>query len=148
MRTHRFLLGLSISTPLLLLACGGNGTTGGGGGSGGSAADSGSTSTSGNGNSSTSTSGNSSTSTSGNGSSSSSGNGSSSSSGGPGACPVFPSDNPWNMDISAAKVDPLSANYINSIGPAIAFHPDFGSGPGAGGIPYVYVDNSVMKSPV
>jgi hypothetical protein len=30
-----------------------------------------------------------------------------------GGCPVFPVDNVWNTDISAAPVDPNSASYIN-----------------------------------
>jgi hypothetical protein len=54
----------------------------------------------------------------------------------------FPSDNLWNTDISAAQVDPNSANYINFIGSSIGLHPDFGSGTYQGssiGIPYVLV---------
>jgi len=54
----------------------------------------------------------------------------------------FPADNPWNTDISAAQVDPNSANYINFIGSSIGLHPDFGSGTYQGssiGIPYVVV---------
>jgi hypothetical protein len=40
----------------------------------------------------------------------------------------FTSSSLWNTDISAAAVDPNSANYINFIGSTVAFHPDFGSG--------------------
>jgi hypothetical protein len=32
----------------------------------------------------------------------------------------------WNTDISAAAVDPNSANIINSIGATTTLHPDFG----------------------
>jgi hypothetical protein len=51
----------------------------------------------------------------------------------------FPTDNLWNTDIYNAPVDPNSANYINYIGGAVAFHPDFGAGLYDGstiGIPY------------
>jgi len=47
----------------------------------------------------------------------------------------------WNTDISAAPVDPNSANIINYIGANVTLHPDFGSGKWAGssiGIPYQY----------
>src|SRR5437867_44206 len=57
------------------------------------------------------------------------------------ACTVFPSDNPWNADISAYPVHPNSAAYVNFIGPAKLLHPDFGTfWNGAPiGIPYVVV---------
>jgi hypothetical protein len=61
----------------------------------------------------------------------------------------FPSDNPWNQDISASLVDPNSDAIITFIGPNIGLHADFGSGQYAGsniGIPYVIVDSS--QSPV
>ena len=54
----------------------------------------------------------------------------------------FPSDNPWNQDISAAQVDPNSAAIINFIGPSVPVHADFGSGQYNGGIigiPYIVV---------
>src|SRR3984885_15000955 len=57
----------------------------------------------------------------------------------------FPVDNAWNQDISAAPVDPNSANIINFIGSATPLHPDFGAGLYAGqtiGIPYVVVSGS------
>src|SRR5579883_2676304 len=51
----------------------------------------------------------------------------------PGSCPLFPSDNPWNQDISKAPVDPNSAAYIASMNGATKFlHPDFGSDPSYG----------------
>jgi hypothetical protein len=34
----------------------------------------------------------------------------------------------WNTDISAAPVDPNSANIINFIGATVPLHPDFGAG--------------------
>jgi hypothetical protein len=57
----------------------------------------------------------------------------------------FPSDNPWNQDISGAAVDPNSDSIIGFIGPTIGLHPDFGSGQYQGsyiGIPYVVVGGS------
>jgi hypothetical protein len=57
---------------------------------------------------------------------------------GTGGCPVFPSDNPWNRDVSGDPVDGNSANYIASIGNTTNLHPDFGSNP-TYGIPYVVV---------
>ena len=44
----------------------------------------------------------------------------------PGPLPLFPPDNWWNTDISAAPVDPNSAAYISFIGPTRGMHPDFG----------------------
>ncbi|NUS60574.1 MAG: hypothetical protein HOQ01_06465 [Lysobacter sp.] len=63
--------------------------------------------------------------------------------------PVFPADNWWNTDISAAPVDPLSPAYIAWIDPAKPVHPDFG-GAGAGtnevyGFPYVMVNGAQPK---
>lgn len=61
-----------------------------------------------------------------------------------GAVP-FPANNPWNKDISKAKVDPNSDNLIASIGLDTGLHPDFGSGLWEGGIigiPYVVVPDS------
>ena len=40
---------------------------------------------------------------------------------------VFPTDNPWNTDISQALVDPNSNNLIASIGDNTNLHPDFGT---------------------
>jgi hypothetical protein len=54
----------------------------------------------------------------------------------------FPSDSAWNLDISAAPVDPNSSAIINFIGPSTGMHADFGSGQFQGsniGIPYVVV---------
>ncbi len=63
---------------------------------------------------------------------------------------VFPSDNPWNLDISQQAVDPLNdgiiAQFANN-----TMHPDFGSGNWEGapiGIPYVVVCGNQAKSSV
>jgi hypothetical protein len=54
---------------------------------------------------------------------------------------LFPSDNPWNQDISSLPVDPNSANLISSIGLNTGLHPDFGTvyNGAPNGIPYVVV---------
>ncbi|HEV2494535.1 MAG TPA: hypothetical protein VG204_15845 [Terriglobia bacterium] len=57
----------------------------------------------------------------------------------------FPSTSLWNTDISAAPVDPNSANIINFIGSTVTLHPDFGSGTfqrQSIGIPYQVVDTT------
>jgi hypothetical protein len=57
-------------------------------------------------------------------------------------CQVFPSDNPWNQDVSGLPVDPNSATYLASMNAATThLHPDFGSNP-TYGIPYVVVPGS------
>jgi hypothetical protein len=63
-------------------------------------------------------------------------------------CQVFPSDNPWNADISNYPVDPNSANYLASMNAATTnLHPDFGSNP-TYGIPYITVPGSQPKVPI
>src|SRR5262249_25091599 len=64
--------------------------------------------------------------------------------------PVFPADNPWNQDISAAPVDPNSAKLIASIGLNKTLHPDFGtSWEGVpNGIPYIVVTGTQKSVPV
>lgn len=64
-----------------------------------------------------------------------------------GTCQIFPSDNPWNKDISTYPVHPNSVNYINSIGNNGFLHADFG-GNGEYGIPYVVVDNNQSNIPI
>ena len=64
-----------------------------------------------------------------------------------GGCAMFPSDNPWNHDISNDPVDPNSANYIASIGATINLHADFGSNP-TYGIPYVVVSGAQAFVPI
>src|SRR4051812_16011490 len=51
----------------------------------------------------------------------------------------FPSDNPWNTDVSAQPVDPNSAALIASCGATAPVHPDFGTvyDGAPNGIPYV-----------
>ena len=44
----------------------------------------------------------------------------------PGPLPLLPSDNWWNVDVSAAPLDPGSAGYVNFIGRGVGLHPDFG----------------------
>ena len=69
----------------------------------------------------------------------------------PSPLPLFPSDNWWNVDISAAPVDPNSTAFINFIGATRALHPDFGGfneddpPHGIYGIPYVVVDGTQPK---
>lgn len=65
--------------------------------------------------------------------------------------PLFPPNNWWNVDISAAPVDPNSSAYINFIGPTDGLHPDFGGDAGGGdvyGFPYIVVDGSQPKKTV
>lgn len=60
---------------------------------------------------------------------------------------IFPSDNPWNQDISTLPVHPNSANYLDSMGLNTGLHPDFGTvWEGAPiGIPYVVVGGDQPK---
>jgi hypothetical protein len=69
--------------------------------------------------------------------------------------PLFPSNNWWNLDISAAPVDPGSASYISFInnGGTRHLHPDFGGEVSPGsvdiyGMPYAIVDGSQPKQAV
>lgn len=68
----------------------------------------------------------------------------------PSSCAIFPPDNPWNTDISAYPVHPLSDQYINSIGATETLHPDFGTEwQGApNGIPSVNVPGDQARVPV
>jgi hypothetical protein len=63
---------------------------------------------------------------------------------------LFPSDNPWNLDISSVPVDPNSANLIASIGLNTGLHPDFGTvyNGAPNGIPYVVVSGSEPMVPI
>jgi hypothetical protein len=69
--------------------------------------------------------------------------------GGPGptfaGCPVFPEDNAWNLDISAAPLDSRSSAWVASIGAGAAFHPDFGT---EYGIPFTTADASTALVPI
>ena len=71
----------------------------------------------------------------------------------PAPLPLFPADNWWNIDISAAPVDPNSAAFIGFVGSTIGLHPDFGAEQSPGGayingIPYIVVDGSQPKKTV
>src|SRR5262245_19923379 len=68
----------------------------------------------------------------------------------PGPLPLFPADNWWNVDISAAPVDPNSSSFITFIGATRGLHPDFGGevSPGSAqvyGMPYAVVDATQPK---
>ena len=65
-------------------------------------------------------------------------------------CRVFPADNPWNTDVSAAPLHPRSAAFIDAIGRGDHLHPDVGTfWDGAPiGIPYVRVGAGQPKVPV
>ncbi len=70
----------------------------------------------------------------------------------PGPLPLFPADNWWNVDVSAAPVDPNSAAYINAIGGNIGLHPDFGGDadpfPEIYGLTYIVVPGTQPLVPV
>jgi len=62
----------------------------------------------------------------------------------PGPLPLFPPDNWWNVDVSAAPRDPNEAAILAFIGTSRGLHPDFGgdasaSGPDIYGMPYLIV---------
>lgn len=63
---------------------------------------------------------------------------------------LFPSDNPWNKDISSSSIDPNSANLIASIGTSVGLHPDFGTvyNGAPNGIPYVVVSGTQSLVPI
>jgi hypothetical protein len=63
---------------------------------------------------------------------------------------VFPADNPWNKDISAAAIDPYSSQIIAGFS-SNAIKADFGSGLWNGapiGIPYVVVCGNQSRVPI
>ena len=67
--------------------------------------------------------------------------------------PLFPLNNWWNTDVSAAPVDPNSNAYIAFIGAGKGMHPDFGGDSGDPdapiyGIPYIVVDGAQPLVPV
>jgi hypothetical protein len=65
-----------------------------------------------------------------------------------GGCHIFPSDNPWNTDISSYPVDPNSATYLAAMNAGTTnLHPDFGSN-ATYGIPYVAVPGSQAFVPI
>jgi hypothetical protein len=62
-------------------------------------------------------------------------------------CPILPSSNALNRDISRAPLDPRSDAYIASIGLGGHLHPDFGSNPSYG-IPYTVVAARLPRVPI
>jgi len=74
----------------------------------------------------------------------------------PVALPLFPPNNWWNTDVSAAPLDPNSANFIAFINQPYTnhvrpLHPDWGGDVGDGtlyGFPYIIVDGSQPKQTV
>jgi hypothetical protein len=63
---------------------------------------------------------------------------------------VFPTNNPWNLDISTQPVDPNSANLIASIGLDRTLRADFGTyyNGAPHGMPYTVVSASQPRVPV
>jgi hypothetical protein len=65
--------------------------------------------------------------------------------------PLFPPNNWWNQDISAAPIDTASANYITFIGGTKTLHPDFGGDAGGGdvyGFPVIRVEGTQAKKTI
>src|ERR1700730_345228 len=65
--------------------------------------------------------------------------------------PLFPANNWWNQDISAAPVDANSGPFITFIGPTRKTHPDWGPDNGDGtlyGFPFIIVDGMQTKKTV
>ena len=67
--------------------------------------------------------------------------------------PLFPPDNWWNVDVSAAPLDPNSAGFISGIsGGNAPVHPDFGGSDGTPngiyGMVYVVVPGTQPLEPV
>jgi len=62
----------------------------------------------------------------------------------------FPATDPWNQDVSRAKVHPRSAAYVASIGADKPLHPDFGTvwNGAPNGIPYCVVGKGAARAPV
>lgn len=73
---------------------------------------------------------------------------------GGGALPtLFPPDNWWNVDVSAAPLDPGSAGFLQFIGLDQGFHPDFGGDdedapPGIYGMVYMTVPGDQALEPM
>ncbi len=72
----------------------------------------------------------------------------------PAPLPLFPPDNWWNVNISAAPVDSNSAAFISFIGVNRQLHPDFGGDslddppPAIYGMPYISVPGTQPLMPV
>ena len=68
-----------------------------------------------------------------------------------GGCSVFPANNIWNTPIDQLPVASNSATLINTVGPSVKLHADFGSGlwnGGPMGIPFITVPGTQTKYPV
>jgi hypothetical protein len=71
-----------------------------------------------------------------------------------GGCPVFPTDNIWNVPIDNLPVDPNSSAYVAAMGANSKAHADFGAGvwpPGSDspiGIPFLVVPSSQPLLPI
>ena len=66
-------------------------------------------------------------------------------------CPIFPATNAWNVRVDTLPVAANSAQIIESIGPGVGLHPDFGSGLWDGGpigIPYDVVSKATPRAHV
>src|ERR1035437_1297856 len=71
----------------------------------------------------------------------------------PGPLPLFPADNWWNVDVSAAPIDAQSATFIAWIGAAKGMHTDFGGDVSTGstdiyGMPYIVVPGTQPLEPM
>ena len=65
-----------------------------------------------------------------------------------GLCPVFPADNIWNTPVTDLPVDPMSDDYVRSIGATAKLHADFAAATDNGapiGIPFVIVPKDQKK---
>jgi hypothetical protein len=65
--------------------------------------------------------------------------------------PLFPPNNWWNTDVSAAPLDANSAGFITFIGATKGLHPDFGGDAGGGevyGFPFIVVEGTQPKKTV
>jgi Fibronectin type III domain len=70
----------------------------------------------------------------------------------PAPLPLFPADNWWNADVSAAPLDPQGGGFLDFIGRSRGLHPDFGGDaddfPEIYGLVYVSVPGSQPLVPV
>ena len=70
----------------------------------------------------------------------------------PGPLPLFPADNWWNVDVSAAPLDPQGGAFLDFIGRNDGLHPDFGGDadepPEIYGMVYLSVPGSQPLVPV
>ncbi len=65
-----------------------------------------------------------------------------------GGCDIFPTDNPWNRDISAEPVDAASDPLIAAMSPDAVLHLDLGTTEEYYGIPYTVVPASQALVPI